>query len=72
MVARISPIPKVDESQSNDDYPNLHPSGFIKDLRKTYIDDILKAMKRGEVTIAVMADFSKAFDTVAYETSSLV
>ena len=31
-------------------------------------DDILKAMKRGEVTIAVMADFSKAFDTVAYET----
>ena len=25
-------------------------------------------MKRGEVTIAVMADYSKAFDTVAYET----
>ena len=35
-------------------------------------DDILKAMKRGEVTIAVMADFSKAFDTVAYETCNLV
>ena len=26
-----------------------------------------KAMKRGEVIIAVMADYSKAFDTVAYE-----
>ena len=30
--------------------------------------DILKAMKRCEITVAVMADFSKAFDTVAYET----
>ncbi|KAL9970328.1 hypothetical protein ACROYT_G022683 [Oculina patagonica] len=30
-------------------------------------DDILRAMKRGEVTLAVLADFSKAFDTVAYE-----
>jgi hypothetical protein len=25
-------------------------------------------MKRGEVTIAVLADFSKAFDTVSYST----
>ena len=31
-------------------------------------DDILRAMKRGEVTVAVLADFSKAFDTVAYQT----
>ena len=31
-------------------------------------DDILRAMKRGEVTIADLADFSKAFDTVAYQT----
>lgn len=30
-------------------------------------DDILKAMKRGEITLAVMADFSRAFDTVAFE-----
>ena len=30
-------------------------------------DDIIKAMKRGEITLAVMADFSKAFDTVAFE-----
>ena len=30
-------------------------------------DDILKAMKTGEITLAVKADFSKAFDTVAFE-----
>ena len=35
-------------------------------------DDILKAMKRGEVTIAVMADYSKAFDTVVYETVLII
>ena len=27
-------------------------------------DDILRAMKRSEVTMAVLADYSKAFDTV--------
>ena len=31
-------------------------------------NDILKAMNRGEVTLAVLADFSKAFDTVDFET----
>ena len=31
-------------------------------------DDILRAMKRGEVTVAVLADFLKAFDTVVYQT----
>lgn len=31
-------------------------------------DDLLKAMKKGEVTLTVMADFSKAFDTVHYKT----
>ena len=31
-------------------------------------DDIPKTMNRGEVTIAIMEDFSKAFDTVVYET----
>ncbi len=25
-------------------------------------------MKRGEITLAIIADFSKAFDTVAYKT----
>ena len=31
-------------------------------------DDILNAMDKGEVTIAVLTDFSKAFDTVDYPT----
>ena len=30
-------------------------------------DDILKAMKRSEITLAVIANLSKAFDTVAFE-----
>ena len=91
-VARISPIPKVDEPQSNDDHRRIsillalskiyekltlrqmaafatdnavfHPN--ISAYRKCHSatttmlairDDILKAMKRGEVTITVMADF---------------
>ena len=31
-------------------------------------DDIVRAMQRGEVTMAVLADYFKAFDTVAFET----
>ena len=31
-------------------------------------DDILNTLDRGEVTIAMMTDFSKAFDTVDYFT----
>ena len=27
-------------------------------------DDIIQAMKKGELTMAICADFSKAFDTV--------
>jgi len=30
-------------------------------------DDIIKAMDQGEITLSVMADFSKAFDTVDFE-----
>lgn len=29
-------------------------------------DDIIQAMKKGELTMAIYADFSKAFDTVDY------
>ena len=35
-------------------------------LRKR--DDIIKAMKKGEITLIAFADFSKAFDTVDYST----
>ena len=31
-------------------------------------DDIIKAMKKGEITLIAFADFSKAFDTVDYST----
>ena len=43
-------------------------SGFRKGQSTTTVllrikDDIIKAMKRGEITLMVLADFSKAFDT---------
>ena len=34
-------------------------------------DEIRNAMNRGEITLAVMADFSKAFDTFTYKTEIL-
>lgn len=49
----------------------------LSDFHKNYItvtlllrlkDDSVKAMNKSEVTLAVMADFSKAFDTVNYDT----
>ena len=48
-------------------------SGFRKGHSTTTIllklkDDISNAMKKGEVTLAILADFSKAFDTVDYRT----
>jgi len=47
-------------------------SGFRKGHSTTTIllrlkDDILQAMKKGEITLAILADFSKAFDTVDYK-----
>ncbi|XP_048583248.1 uncharacterized protein LOC125562941 [Nematostella vectensis] len=62
------------------DFVSSGPDSFLKDTVSAYRkghstttsllaikDDITKAMKRGEVTLVVLADFSKAFDTVAYE-----
>ena len=48
-------------------------SGFRKGHSTTTVllgirDDIVHAMKRGEVTLMVLADFSKAFDTIKYKT----
>ena len=34
-------------------------------------DDIWKAMDKGEVTLMVMADFSKVFDTICFRTTLL-
>lgn len=46
-------------------------SGFRKGHSTTTLllklkDDILNAMRKGEVTLSIFADFSKAFDTVDY------
>ena len=48
-------------------------SGFRKGHSTTSVllrikDDIIKAMKRGEITLMVLDDFSKAFDTIKYKT----
>ena len=48
-------------------------SGFRKGHSTTTVllrikDDIIKAMKREEITLMVLADFSKAFDTIKYKT----
>ena len=48
-------------------------SGFRKGHLTTTVllrirDDIIKAMKRAEVTLMIVADFSKAFDTIKYKT----
>ena len=102
-MARISPIPKVDNPRENNDF---RPISILPAMSKiyeklvlrqmaTYLsnsailepnisayrkghsttttmlamrDDIIAAINKGEITTAVMADFSKPFDTVAYET----
>ena len=48
-------------------------SGFRKGHSTTTVllrirDGIIKAMKRGEVTLTILANFSKAFDTIKYKT----
>ena len=45
-------------------------SGFRKGHSTTTVllrirDDIIRAMKKGELTLMVLADYSKAFDTVS-------
>ena len=48
-------------------------SGFRRSHSTTTLllkirDDILKAMKKGELTLAIFSDYSKAFDTVSFST----
>ena len=55
---------------------SLRLSSFRKGHSKTTPllgtrDDIRKAMDKGEVTLMVMADFSKAFDTICFRTTLL-
>ena len=104
-IARISPIPKVNDIKSKNDLRPISilpvlskvferldlkqkadflsnpTNGILKDSMSAYRkghntttvllamrDDILQAMQRGEVTMAVLADYSKTFDIVANET----
>ena len=95
-IARVSPIPKVDNPTTNDElrlisilpvlskvferlvgwqmseFANsaslLHDN--ISSFRKGHsTTNIKRAMKRKEVTLMVLADFSKAFDTVYFKTT---
>ena len=94
-IARVSPIPKVDDRTTNDElrpisilpvlskvferlvgwqmseFANsaslLHDN--ISSFRKGYsATNIKRAMKRKEVTLMVLANFSKTFDTVCFKT----
>lgn len=63
---------QVSEHLERENLLSIHQSGFrkghctITSCTKLK-NDIVTAMHRGEITLAVMADFSKAFDTVDYE-----
>ena len=103
-IARVSPIPKVDNPTTNDE---LRPISILPVLSKVFErlvgwqmsefansasllhdnissfrkghstttallgirDDIKLAMKRKEVTLMVLTDFSKVFDTVCFKTT---
>ena len=103
-IARVSPIPKVDNPTTNDE---LRPISILPVLSKVFErlvgwqmsefansasllhdnissfrkghstttallgirDDIKLAMKKKEVTLMVLADFFKAFDTVCFKTT---
>ena len=103
-IARVSPIPKVDNPTTNDE---LRPISILPVLSKVFErlvgwqmsefansasllhdnissfrkghstttallgirDDIKLAVKRKEITLMVLADFSKAFDTVCFKTT---
>ena len=50
-------------TESMTEYRKRHfTTTFLQQIR----DDIIRAMKKGEVTLTSFADFSKAFDTVDY------
>lgn len=61
----------VEYIDNNSIYSNTQ-SGFRKNHSLTLLlklkDGIVKAMNKSEVTLAIMADFLKAFDIINYET----
>ena len=71
-INKITPIPKIDNPVTNDDYrpvsvlPILGTNHSTQTLLLKIRDDIQKSLNRGEITIAVLADYSKAFDTMNF------
>ena len=66
-------LTQLNQHIENNQLLSTHQSGFRKghctiSTCMKIKDDIVKAMNRGEITLAVMADFTKAFDTVDIET----
>ena len=73
----LSKVPEKLVAQQIVDYIELNQSlkqtisGFRKGHLTTTVllrfrDDIIRAMKKGELTLMVLAGYSKAFDTVSY------
>ena len=74
-IARVSPVPKIDNPVSNDQLHAHLLHDRISAFRKGHStitallrvrDDVRYAMKRKEVTLMVLSDFSKAFDTIPF------
>ena len=66
-------LTQLNQHIENNQLLSTHQSGFQKghctiSTCMKIKEDIVKAMNRGEITLAVMADFSKVFDTVDFET----
>ena len=65
-------LKQITELIENESIYDSQQSGFRKGHSTATIllklkEDILRAMKKGEVTLTILADFSKAFDTVDYK-----
>ena len=63
---------QMSEFLESEELLSINQSGFRKGYCTVttcikFKNDILKAMDRGEITLALLADFSKAFDTVDFE-----
>ena len=81
MRKKIQSIRKVEHSSQATDADHVHhPHDCISPFRKGHStttalmgvrDNIHYAMKRKEVTLSVLADFSKAFDTISFSATNV-
>lgn len=52
--------------QSTTNLPPIHTIYTTSTPLIKFADDIINVMNKGEITIAIFADFTKAFDTIGY------